>query len=210
QPTPGGDYPMLQADKEDVEDLGLLKLDVLGVRMQSAMAHADHEIRRTTGKLLDLDNPDHVPLDDGATFEMIRRSDTLGCFQIESPGQMDLVGRLQPRHMQDVIADISLFRPGPVKGGMPAKFIAARHGASPRYPHPDLPGVPAPCTNQPDRSPVSSCKQTGLHGCPRSALLEVALPSGGGARANCIHRLEGTTRRVAPRVGDGQVAWRST
>ncbi|MFH8736789.1 DNA polymerase III subunit alpha [Streptomyces sp. NPDC017964] len=138
QPTPGGDYPMLEADKEDVEDLGLLKLDVLGVRMQSAMAHAVHEIRRTTGKLLDLDNPDHVPFDDPATFEMIRRSDTLGCFQIESPGQMDLVGRLQPRHMQDVIADISLFRPGPVKGGMPARFIAARHGAAPHYPHPDL------------------------------------------------------------------------
>ncbi|WP_405784461.1 DNA polymerase III subunit alpha [Streptomyces sp. NBC_01378] len=138
QPTPGGDYPMLQADKEDVEDLGLLKLDVLGVRMQSAMAHAVTEVRRTTGRLLDLDNPDHVPLDDPSTFEMIRRSDTIGCFQIESPGQMDLVGRLQPRHMQDVIADISLFRPGPVKGGMPAKFIAARHGAAPHYPHPDL------------------------------------------------------------------------
>ncbi|MFD8765041.1 DNA polymerase III subunit alpha [Streptomyces mirabilis] len=137
QPTPGG-YPMVQADKEDVEDLGLLKLDVLGVRMQSAMAHAVNEIRRTTGKQLDLDNPDHVDLADEATFEMIRRSDTLGCFQIESPGQMDLVGRLQPRHMQDVIADISLFRPGPVKGGMPARFIAARHGAKPHYPHPDL------------------------------------------------------------------------
>ncbi|MFJ8826598.1 DNA polymerase III subunit alpha [Streptomyces sp. NPDC102467] len=138
QPTPGGDYPMVQADKEDVEDLGLLKLDVLGVRMQSAMAHAVHEIRRVTGRQLDLDNPDHVPLDDERTFEMIRRSDTLGCFQIESPGQMDLVGRLQPRHMQDVIADISLFRPGPVRGGMPARFIAARHGAPPHYPHPDL------------------------------------------------------------------------
>ncbi|MGW7276533.1 DNA polymerase III subunit alpha [Streptomyces sp. NPDC054864] len=138
QPTPGGAYPMVQADKEDVEDLGLLKLDVLGVRMQSAMAHAVTEVRRTTGRQLDLDNPDHVPLDDPDTFEMIRRSDTIGCFQIESPGQMDLVGRLQPRHMQDVIADISLFRPGPVKGGMPAKFIAARHGATPHYPHPDL------------------------------------------------------------------------
>ncbi|MEU6680959.1 DNA polymerase III subunit alpha [Streptomyces sp. NPDC046925] len=138
QPTPGGNYPMLQADKEDVEDLGLLKLDVLGVRMQSSMAHAVGEIRRTTGRQLDLDNPDHVSLDDAATFEMIRRSDTIGCFQIESPGQMDLVGRLQPRHLQDVIADISLFRPGPVKGGMPARFIAARHGAAPHYPHPDL------------------------------------------------------------------------
>ncbi|MFF4323772.1 DNA polymerase III subunit alpha [Streptomyces sp. NPDC001568] len=137
QPTPGG-YPMVQADKEDVEDLGLLKLDVLGVRMQSAMAHAVKEVRRTTGRQLDLDNPDHVPLGDPAAFNLIRRSDTVGMFQLESPGQQDLVGRLQPRDVQDVIADISLFRPGPVKGGMPALYIAARHGAAPRYPHPDL------------------------------------------------------------------------
>ncbi|MGW6875914.1 DNA polymerase III subunit alpha [Streptomyces xanthophaeus] len=137
QPTPGG-YPMVQADKEDVEDLGLLKLDVLGVRMQSAMAHAVKEVRRTTGRQIDLDNPDHVPLGDPGAFELIRKSDTVGMFQLESPGQQDLVGRLQPRDVQDVIADISLFRPGPVKGGMPALYIAARHGAAPRYPHPDL------------------------------------------------------------------------
>ncbi|TVZ90536.1 DNA polymerase III subunit alpha [Streptomyces sp. BK340] len=137
QPTPAG-YPMVQADKEDVEDLGLLKLDVLGVRMQSAMAYAVAEIRRTTGRLLDLDNPDHVSLNDRQAFEMIRASDTIGLFQLESPGQQDLVGRLQPRHMQDVVADISLFRPGPVSGGMPALYIAARHGAAPTYPHPDL------------------------------------------------------------------------
>ncbi|MFD7555800.1 DNA polymerase III subunit alpha [Streptomyces sp. NPDC059835] len=139
QPTPGGQYPMLQADKEDVQDMGLLKLDVLGVRMQSAMAHAVSEIRRTTGRQLDLDNPDHVPLDDPKTFELIRAADTLGCFQIESPGQQDLVGRLQPRTVDDIVADISLFRPGPVQGGMPARFIAARHGHTPpHYPHPDL------------------------------------------------------------------------
>ncbi|MFJ5026090.1 DNA polymerase III subunit alpha [Streptomyces goshikiensis] len=137
QPTPGG-YPMVQADKEDVEDLGLLKLDVLGVRMQSAMAHAVKEVRRTTGRQIDLDNPDHVPLGDPDAFDLIRKSDTIGMFQLESPGQQDLVGRLQPRDVQDVIADISLFRPGPVKGGMPALYIAARHGAAPRYPHPDL------------------------------------------------------------------------
>jgi error-prone DNA polymerase len=137
QPTPAG-YPMVMADKEDVEDLGLLKLDVLGVRMQSAMAYAVAEIRRTTGRLLDLDNPDHVSLNDQQAFEVIRASDTVGLFQLESPGQQDLVGRLQPRHMQDVVADISLFRPGPVSGGMPALFIAARHGAAPRYAHPDL------------------------------------------------------------------------
>ncbi|MFD5717162.1 DNA polymerase III subunit alpha [Streptomyces sp. NPDC127036] len=137
QPTPGG-YAMLQADKEDVEDLGLLKLDVLGVRMQSSMAHAVAEIHRATGRALDLDNPDHVDLDDPLAFKLIQASDTVGLFQLESPGQQDLVGRLQPRHMQDVVADISLFRPGPVKGGMPALFIAARHGATPHYPHPDL------------------------------------------------------------------------
>ncbi|SFH20740.1 PHP domain-containing protein [Streptomyces mirabilis] len=99
QPTPGGDYPMVQADKEDVEDLGLLKLDVLGVRMQSAMAHAVNEIRRTTGKQLDFDNPDHVDLADEATFEMIRRSDTLGCFQIDSvasPAVLLLTGATLP------------------------------------------------------------------------------------------------------------------
>ncbi|MFE1190110.1 DNA polymerase III subunit alpha [[Kitasatospora] papulosa] len=138
QPTPGGHYPMVQADKEDVEDLGLLKLDVLGVRMQSAMAHAVTEIRRTTGRQIDLDNPDHVPLDDQFAFALIQDSDTVGMFQLESPGQQDLVGRLQPRDPQDVIADISLFRPGPVQGGMPALYIAARHGATPTYPHPDL------------------------------------------------------------------------
>jgi error-prone DNA polymerase len=83
QPTPAS-YPMVQADKEDVEDLGLLKLDVLGVRMQSAMAYAVAEIRRTTGRLLDLDNPDHVDLNDQQAFEMIRASDTVGLFQLDS------------------------------------------------------------------------------------------------------------------------------
>ncbi|MFJ2937928.1 DNA polymerase III subunit alpha [Streptomyces sp. NPDC087219] len=138
QPTAQGAHPMVQADKDDVEDLGLLKLDVLGVRMQSAMAHAVAEIRRTTGRQIDLDNPDHVPLDDQFAFALIQDSDTVGMFQLESPGQQDLVGRLQPRDPQDVIADISLFRPGPVQGGMPAMYIAARHGATPVYPHPDL------------------------------------------------------------------------
>ncbi|MEU5417880.1 DNA polymerase III subunit alpha [Streptomyces sp. NPDC020667] len=139
QSSPQGAYPVLQADKEDVEDLGLVKLDVLGVRMQSAMAHTVAEIRRTTGRQLDLDNPDHVPLDDPETFELIRSAETLGCFQIESPGQQDLVSRLAPQTLADVVADISLFRPGPVRGGMPARFIAARHGHEPpRYPHPDL------------------------------------------------------------------------
>ncbi|MCL8012256.1 DNA polymerase III subunit alpha [Streptomyces sp. AS02] len=138
QPTPQGDYPMAMAAKEEIEALGNIKLDVLGVRMQSAMAHAVAEIERTTGDRIDLDDPEQVPLDDVFAFKLIQESQTLGLFQLESPGQQDLLSRLQPRDVQDVIADISLFRPGPVAGGMPERYIAARHGGTPSYAHPDL------------------------------------------------------------------------
>ncbi|WP_055622777.1 DNA polymerase III subunit alpha [Streptomyces sp. JHA19] len=135
-PTSGESLPMSQFDKEDVEDLGLLKLDVLGVRMQSAMAHAVSEVERATGERIDLDG---VPDGDPATYGLIRSTETLGCFQIESPGQRDLVGRLQPATFHDLVVDISLFRPGPVAADMVRPFIEARHGRAPvRYPHPDL------------------------------------------------------------------------
>ncbi|MEU9146769.1 DNA polymerase III subunit alpha [Streptomyces sp. NPDC048349] len=138
-PTSGEGFPMSQFDKDDVEELGLLKLDVLGVRMQSAMAHAVAEIKRGTGQELDLDDPAQVPPGDRATYELIRSAETLGCFQIESPGQRDLVGRLQPSTFHDLVVDISLFRPGPVAADMVRPFIAARHGRAPvRFPHPDL------------------------------------------------------------------------
>ncbi|WP_423833002.1 DNA polymerase III subunit alpha [Streptomyces manipurensis] len=138
-PTSGEGFPMSQFDKDDVEELGLLKLDVLGVRMQSAMAHAVAEVRRGTGRELDLDDPAQVPPGDRATYELIRSAETLGCFQIESPGQRDLVGRLQPATFHDLVVDISLFRPGPVAADMVRPFIEARHGRAPvRFPHPDL------------------------------------------------------------------------
>ncbi|MEU5363543.1 DNA polymerase III subunit alpha [Streptomyces sp. NPDC005925] len=135
-PTSGEGLPMSQFDKDDVEDLGLLKLDVLGVRMQSAMAHAVAEVERATGERVDLDA---VPEGDPDTYGLIRSTETLGCFQIESPGQRDLVGRLQPAGFHDLVVDISLFRPGPVAADMVRPFIEARHGRAPvRYPHPDL------------------------------------------------------------------------
>ncbi|MFI6474621.1 DNA polymerase III subunit alpha [Streptomyces sp. NPDC050516] len=138
-PTSGDGFPMSQFDKEDVEDLGLLKLDVLGVRMQSAMAHAVAEIGRATGEKLDIDDPAQVPPGDAETYRLIRSTETLGCFQIESPGQRDLVGRLQPSTFHDLVVDISLFRPGPVAADMVRPFIEARHGRAPvRFPHPDL------------------------------------------------------------------------
>lgn len=129
-------YRMIQADKDDVELLGYLKLDVLGVRMLSAMRHALDEIARTEHEKVDLER---IPLDDPATFELIRASDTLGCFQIESPGQRELLQKLQPERFEDLIVDISLFRPGPVKSDMVAPYLRRRHGLEPpSYGHPAL------------------------------------------------------------------------
>ncbi|WP_148574439.1 DNA polymerase III subunit alpha [Nocardioides caldifontis] len=132
-------FPMSQFDKEDVEELGLLKLDVLGIRMQSAMAHAVAEVERVDGVRVDLDDEAQVPFDDPATFELISSSRTLGCFQIESPGQRELVGKSGIESFADVVADISLFRPGPVKSDMITPYLEAKQGwAMPFYLHEDL------------------------------------------------------------------------
>jgi error-prone DNA polymerase len=129
-------HRMIQADKDDVELLGYLKLDVLGVRMLSSMRHAMDEIARTMGEKVDLDR---IPLDDERTFEMIRDSDTLGCFQIESPGQRELLQKLQPNRWEDLIVDISLFRPGPVKSDMITPYLRRRAALErPIYIHPDV------------------------------------------------------------------------
>ena len=121
-------YPMSQFDKEDVEDLGLLKLDVLGIRMQSSMAHAVQEIERTEGCRIDLDDEVQVPFDDSRTYEMISAAKTLGVFQIESPGQRELVGKSGIETFEDIIADISLFRPGPVKSDMITPYLEVKNG----------------------------------------------------------------------------------
>ena len=118
-------YPMVVFDKDDVEAIGLLKLDVLGVRMQSAISFALTEIERTQDRKIDIDA---VALDDQKTYELIQSTRTLGIFQIESPGQRELVGKLEPKTFTDLIIDISLFRPGPVKGDMITPFLKARHG----------------------------------------------------------------------------------
>jgi error-prone DNA polymerase len=154
-------FPMSQFDKDDVEEVGLLKLDVLGVRMQSAMAYALDEIARIDGEdtaeagghpeqataagtgYLDPGsgriNLDAVPHDDEATFRLIRTAHTLGMFQIESPGQRELVGKFAPQTFDDLIIDISLFRPGPVKSDMINPFLRVRQGwDDPDYLHDDL------------------------------------------------------------------------
>src|ERR671919_1245291 len=92
-------FTMLQADKDDVTELGLVKLDVLGVRMLSAIAHAVEEVERREGTGPELDALAH---DDVKAFELMRSSCTLGCFQIESPGQRELLARLQPESFEDL------------------------------------------------------------------------------------------------------------
>jgi error-prone DNA polymerase len=130
------DLPLSQLDKDDAETAGVIKLDVLGVRMQSAMAHAVAEVGRATGERVDLDA---IPRDDEPTFAMIRAARTVGVFQIESPGQRELVARVAPRGIGDLIAEISLFRPGPVNSDMITPFLDVRHGIRvPCYPHQDL------------------------------------------------------------------------
>lgn len=158
QPS-GIGLPMSQFDKHDMDLMGLIKLDVLGVRMQSAIAYTLEEIKRlhpnrqAVARAGGHRNEEYiqqdghidftkVPLDDEITFELIRSTHTLGCFQIESPGQRELIGKLAPREFNDLIIDISLFRPGPMQSNMVKPYLEHRHGFAPaQYLHPDL--VPA-------------------------------------------------------------------
>ena len=129
-------FLMSQFDKDDIEALGIAKLDVLGVRMLSSLTHALDEVERVQGVRPDLDV---IPRDNPETFELIRDSDTMGCFQIESPGQRELLGKFQPDRFEDLVVDISLFRPGPVKSDMVRPFLERRMGLEPfAYPHPCL------------------------------------------------------------------------
>jgi error-prone DNA polymerase len=162
-------YAVSQFDKDDVAALGLLKLDVLGVRMLSAMRHCVDLVNGTGGERTvpapdggerHLDGwpasrpatpslpgrdatgaltVDAITDDDPATYELICSTHSVGVFQIESPGQRELLGRLQPDRFGDLITEISLFRPGPVKADMVSPFVARRHGEeSFTHVHPSL------------------------------------------------------------------------
>jgi DNA-directed DNA polymerase III PolC len=128
-------FPVAQYDKDDVEALGLVKLDLLGLRMHTAIQET-LDLLADQGIFPDLD---HIPLDDERTFRLLRTTETVGVFQVESPGQRQLLGRLQPKKFSDIIAEISLFRPGPMQGDMVTPYVERRRGKEPvRYPHPDL------------------------------------------------------------------------
>jgi DNA-directed DNA polymerase III PolC len=128
-------FPVAQYDKDDVAALGLVKLDLLGLRMHTAIQKAV-DLSAQQGIVIDFDD---IPLDDEKTFRLLRTTETVGVFQVESPGQRQLLGRLQPKTFSDIIAEISLFRPGPMKGDMVTPYVQRRNHKEPVcYPHPDL------------------------------------------------------------------------
>ncbi len=127
---------MVQFDKDDVERLGLIKLDVLGLRMLAAISEAEALVKRFETPDLDLER---LPLDDSRTFNLIRAGRTLGTFQIESQGQLHLLGVNQPESFDDLIVEIALFRPGPLQGGMVHPYVRRRQGRETvTYEHPSL------------------------------------------------------------------------
>jgi error-prone DNA polymerase len=116
-----------QWDKDDCEDLGIVKVDLLGLGMMSVMQDA-FELCRDRGRPLDLA---HIPKDDPATFEIMQRADTIGVFQIESRAQMATLPRMKPKCFYDVVIEVAIIRPGPIQGDMVHPYLARRAGKEP-------------------------------------------------------------------------------
>ena len=128
-------HEVTQFDMHGVEDLGLLKMDFLGLRNLSVIEDA-LRVLREKGIELDID---HVPLDDEATYAMLRQGDTTGVFQLEGAGMRSLIRQLAPDRFEDLMALVSLYRPGPLSANMHVEYAERKHGRKPvEYPHPDL------------------------------------------------------------------------
>src|SRR5262245_33313781 len=111
-----------QWDKDDCEDLGIVKVDLLGLGMMSVMQDA-FELCRERGRQLDLA---HIPKDDEKTFQIMQRADTIGVFQIESRAQMATLPRMKPACFYDVVIEVAIIRPGPIQGDMVHPYLARR------------------------------------------------------------------------------------
>src|SRR3989440_5342104 len=111
-----------QWDKDDCEDLGIVKVDLLGLGMMSVMQDA-FELCRERGRPLDLA---HIPKNDGKTFDIMQHADTIGVFQIESRAQMATLPRMKPKCFYDVVIEVAIIRPGPIQGDMVHPYLARR------------------------------------------------------------------------------------
>ena len=116
-----------QWDKDDCEDLGIVKVDLLGLGMMSVMQDA-LELCGGRGRPLDLA---HIPKNDAATYEIMQRADTIGVFQIESRAQMATLPRMKPECFYDVVIEVAIIRPGPIQGDMVHPYLARRAGKEP-------------------------------------------------------------------------------
>ncbi len=135
-----GSGNVTQLDKDDVEKMGLVKFDFLGLRtltiIDIALRAINAERQLAGAEILDMAR---LPLDDSETFALLKSTDTVAVFQLESSGMRDLIRRLQPDNFEDIVALVALFRPGPLQSGMVDDFIARKHGkAKVQYPHPLL------------------------------------------------------------------------
>jgi DNA polymerase-3 subunit alpha len=128
-----------QYEMHGIEALGLLKMDFLGLRNLSIIERTRELVRESRGEEIDVDN---LPLDDHATFELLRRGDTIGVFQMEGSGLRALVRSLQPDRFDDIIALVALYRPGPLGMNMHTAYADRKNGrAKIEYPHPATEGV---------------------------------------------------------------------
>jgi error-prone DNA polymerase len=126
---------VVQWDKDDCADLGIIKVDLLGLGMMAALEEAI-ALCRAGGHEVDLA---HLPPDDPAVYRLLREADTVGLFQVESRAQMATLPRLRPRRFYDLVVQIAIIRPGPIIGQMVHPYLARRAGRQPvTYPHPSL------------------------------------------------------------------------
>lgn len=136
-------HPVTQFDKDDVEAVGLVKFDFLGLKTLTVIDRALRIINSDPqNEKVDIS---HIPLDDPATFALLKQCKSTAVFQLESHGMRDLIKRLQPDCFEDMIALVALFRPGPLQSGMVDDFINRKHGRQRVvYPHPDIEPVLRP------------------------------------------------------------------
>jgi len=133
------DRTVIQWEKNDLEDLGLLKVDVLGLGMLTAIRRSFDLIRDFDGRQLTLAN---VPAEDPLVYDMICDGDTMGVFQIESRAQMAMLPRLRPRCYYDLVIEVAIIRPGPIQGDMVHPYLRRRNGEEAvDYPSEDVKGV---------------------------------------------------------------------
>ena len=114
-----------QYEMHAVEDIGLLKMDFLGLSNLTIIEKALRLVEKNHGKHIDLDK---IPLDDPKTFELLREAKTTGVFQLESMGMKRYLKKLKPTTMEDIIVMVSLYRPGPLDAGMVEEYIERKHG----------------------------------------------------------------------------------